>query len=879
MESNPNLTPQQQQANFYEAAAIFQNEGETGIRRWLNEKFQYDFTKADDVKDADRIIKKLAEAAQPVNRLGGTALNAVSGAEHASERTPQSDVIQPDANGEFPTPADGAVWMLVTHGIPQTVLCGIDWQHVTEERRGKSPILPGWQHPENLLRTPEAIRAAAAKYQGCNFGSVFTNDAFAFEADAPPEGAPTIRERFEAVGGKFTSVLLIKSSTQGGTDRGHRYYKWIEGVQNIGQGVKNTKFGDFSLRVKGQQCVSPGSVHPRTRQQYKVVSTGLLAPPSAQEIAFWNSEKLSGAAPASTTAASTGGSRQFPNFKVGDVLGEGEGRNTALSEFAFHLWTEVGCTEEELRNKVYEANSSFQPPLRSDEVEPLIARKLKFPPKMTLNQQPDPGSPADLAEQAKTRLNEWLDAPKDSPVKLSSVDAIVLAAKLNDGDYEDVRVRTAKKLGWRPKALDAARAKARAAITAAEKEDNLQGKPLDVVEVEPWQEPVNIADVLNEIEKTLNRFIYFQREEDASVTTLWCAMTWLAGLLQIAPYLGIRSPEKGCGKSTLLEIIKYLVFRPLSFINCTAAAVFRMLDMQAMTLLIDELDSFLRYDSDFPNLLNAGHSRKHCHVIRCVGEDLIPRQFNVFGPKAYGMIGDIKDTIESRSLTVILFSKVEEDKVEDWNIIDYPEIESALQTLSRKLARWAANNAQAVVQIKPDLRGVTNRKRDNWRPLLQIAEFAGQGWAEKARAAAGLTDVVAAEKSESRQFIEDVRNIFYTRNVDFLPSDALLADLHMQQESGWKHYGNGKDGLTQRDLARFLKQYGIKSGKGGYRGMAGDARVRGYHVSQFANIFNRFLRNTPPEKVDIDVRKSTDPNTADLNAPAKPFGGASGAGR
>jgi len=34
----------------------------------------------------------------------------------------QSPIIQPDVSGEFPSPADGAVWMLVEHGIPQTVL-------------------------------------------------------------------------------------------------------------------------------------------------------------------------------------------------------------------------------------------------------------------------------------------------------------------------------------------------------------------------------------------------------------------------------------------------------------------------------------------------------------------------------------------------------------------------------------------------------------------------------------------------------------------------------------------------------------------------------------------------------------------------------------
>ncbi len=202
-------------------------------------------------------------------------------------------VPQPDANGEFACPADGAIWMLVTHGIPQTILCGVDWSSVEEKRRGKAPFLPAWQRSENTLKTVEEIRTAAAKYHGCNFGSVFNKDTFAFEADTPPDGVPTVRERFEKTEGTFTSPLMIASSE----GRGHRYYKWVIGIENIAQSIEATKYGDFSIRVDGEQCVSPGSVHPRTRKQYKVISSGVIGVPSAQEIAFWNSERTEKKAP------------------------------------------------------------------------------------------------------------------------------------------------------------------------------------------------------------------------------------------------------------------------------------------------------------------------------------------------------------------------------------------------------------------------------------------------------------------------------------------------------------------------------------------------------------------------------------------------------
>lgn len=205
-----------------------------------------------------------------------------------SRATPPA-IIQPDANGEFLSPADGAIWMLVTYGIPQTVLYGVDWTNVDEKKRGKVPFLTGWQLPENTLKTIEEIHAAAVKYPGCNFGSVFNKDFFAYESDTPPEGVKKLFERFyDFSGEQFSSQLRIESSP----GRGHCYYDWANGVENIGQSGLATKHGDFSLRVEGQQCVSPGSIHPRTRKQYRVVSAGPLAPPNPKEIAFWNSERV-----------------------------------------------------------------------------------------------------------------------------------------------------------------------------------------------------------------------------------------------------------------------------------------------------------------------------------------------------------------------------------------------------------------------------------------------------------------------------------------------------------------------------------------------------------------------------------------------------------
>jgi len=185
-------------------------------------------------------------------------------------REKPAGIVQPDANGEFPTPADGAIWMAVTYGIPQTPL------------KGKRPFLEDW--PSKASVDPVQIHTWAAEYPGCNFGSVAVlGRHFIFEADSAE-----VRERFkmEYPGRDFTSRLVIQSS---GPTKGHRYYLHAPGVENVGQ----NKGEDFSIRADGEQCVSPGSIHPTTGKQYRVVAhDSPLTQPTAEEILFWKSQRI-----------------------------------------------------------------------------------------------------------------------------------------------------------------------------------------------------------------------------------------------------------------------------------------------------------------------------------------------------------------------------------------------------------------------------------------------------------------------------------------------------------------------------------------------------------------------------------------------------------
>jgi bifunctional DNA primase/polymerase-like protein/primase-like protein len=243
---------------------------------------------------------------------------------------------------------------MASFGIPQTPL------------RGKAPFLPEWQ--KKASTDPEQLQAWYAEFK-CNFGSVaLPGGFFIFEADAPGNGAPSARQRFEKQGGQFTSRLMIASRPDG--SRGHRYYKWAEGIENIGQNA--TVYGDFSVRANAEQCVSPGSIHPETGKQYRVLCPfAAPAAPNPQELAFWFSEKKIEAK--KEPANLNGNEPKIP---------EGQ-RNTFIASQLGKIREATGIGYDALLAAAIDINfRRCEPPLDEKELETITKSISKYPAKV-----------------------------------------------------------------------------------------------------------------------------------------------------------------------------------------------------------------------------------------------------------------------------------------------------------------------------------------------------------------------------------------------------------------------------------------------------------------------------------------------------------------
>ena len=431
------------------------------------------------------------------------------------------------------------------------------------------------------------------------------------------------------------------------------------------------------------------------------------------------------------------------------------------------------------------------------------------------------------------------DAPPAQPNGLEA--AVAALATMPIASYELARRDEAARLGVRASILDKLVASAR-----PEREETPgQGRPLELREPEPWEEPVDGGELLSAIEAAIAKYLVCDESEVIRIA-LWVVATWFEEVAEVAPILNVKSPVARCGKSTLLAILCQLVKRALSASNISGASVFRTIEKCAPTFLVDEADSFFKDNEELRGILNSGHTRASAFVIRTVGDDHEPRQFSTWGFKAIAGIGARAATIEDRSISINLRRKLPGEKVS--RLRHAPK--ALFATLERKLCRWASDNMEAIGAARPNLpESLDDREQDNWELLLAIADRCGGEWPNKARQAAlSLSGAVEDTTPLSVQLLEDMREIVAEKALGGEPtisSLALVTALVDMPERPWCEINHGKP-LTQNGLARKLKPFGLKTKT--LRGEGGQSKR--YEISDLNDTFERYSppsSSNPPE--------------------------------
>ena len=373
--------------------------------------------------------------------------------------------------------------------------------------------------------------------------------------------------------------------------------------------------------------------------------------------------------------------------------------------------------------------------------------------------------------------------------------------------------------------------------------DGRQGRPVVWDEPAPWPDPVDGAALLTAIAASIRRHVWLD-EPRADALALWAVMTWMHDRLEISTFANLTSATKRCGKSLLLELLAELVYRamPLSG-QVTAAALFRIVEAHAPTLMLDEADTYMREDETLRGVVNGSQRRALAYIPRCVGDDNEVRNFGTFCPKLIAGIGEIPDTVRDRALVVRLERKPAAVRLDAWRERD----REAVEAMRAQIARWTGDNAMRIVATLPAVvfpDALHDRARDAWESLLAIANAAGGEWGGRDGRAWQACEHFGAtsqgdEGGAREMLLGDLYAIF---EVDGMPSVlssiTIVERLRGMEGRPWSEWRRDKP-LTAHALARLLKPFGIAPRQD--RKAGGGANLRGYQRADLEGVWEAYF--------------------------------------
>lgn len=321
--------------------------------------------------------------------------------------------------------------------------------------------------------------------------------------------------------------------------------------------------------------------------------------------------------------------------------------------------------------------------------------------------------------------------------------------------------------------------------------------------------------LLDDVRDFIRRFAAFPSTAALDAVTLWAAMTYFAEHLYAAPRLALLSPEPGSGKTRVLEVLALLTRRPMLAVSASPATIFRTLTIEMRTLLFDEVDAIWTKrgkdsdsNEDLRALLNSGYKRGAV-IPRCVGPRHEVQNFVVYSSAALAGLGDLPDTLMSRSIIIRMRKRLRSEPVEPFR---HRVHEPQALPIAQRLEEWADLLGEEVGNAWPDLPpGVVDRPAELWEPLIAIADAAGGHWPTTARAACLEMLKVAEDREVSLgvRLLVDLRTVFSAS--DAMTTADILEELQGLEEAPWGDlYGKP---LQARGLARMLKPYEVSSTK------------------------------------------------------------------
>jgi hypothetical protein len=240
-----------------------------------------------------------------------------------------------------------------------------------------------------------------------------------------------------------------------------------------------------------------------------------------------------------------------------------------------------------------------------------------------------------------------------------------------------------------------------------------------------------IGQLAIKIVNYIKKFYFHTDERVYKVIALWIIGTYYYELFKCYPYLFLNG-KKGSGKSRLDQVIRLFGFNPKYGVNMTGAALFRAIDVEGGTIIIDEIENITSknnmQESDLATVLKAGYE-EGAKAYRCEGDTkvgFIPRAYSVYGPKVISNINGVDSVIGDRCVFINSFEAPVGTELEDPKHFK-EEHRAELKEITSKCCLSALEHFQEVYKAFRELKfdGISARMSQIMAPLVTLAKLAG----------------------------------------------------------------------------------------------------------------------------------------------------------
>ena len=210
----------------------------------------------------------------------------------------------------------------------------------------------------------------------------------------------------------------------------------------------------------------------------------------------------------------------------------------------------------------------------------------------------------------------------------------------------------------------------------------------------------------------------------------WVIGTYMYKSFPYYGYLLFISPTKRCAKSLAEDLLSHVCHNATNrSINPSEASIFRQVDGDDITLIIDEVESLSPKEKDKKpemfSLLNSGFQKGSIVTrIESRGKEFVTSLFNAYSPKILAGIRGVSDTIEDRSFKIPMIRKTPGERVKRFNL---RQQENEVQQLRDDLYIFGLRHGPDVIELYdlstgkiPGMEGLDDRQIDILEPLACV---------------------------------------------------------------------------------------------------------------------------------------------------------------